>query len=51
MKRSRLLLLVASLGSILIAMVPGIVNATRRFLTKSELQETYQRLDVYGTRH
>jgi hypothetical protein len=47
MKPSQLLLLAAS---ILFALAPGFVSANRPLLTKSELRETYQRLETYAHR-
>ena len=51
MKTSHILLVTASLGSILLAMAHGLVNAKRSFLTPSQLRETYQRLEAYAARH
>jgi len=47
MKTSRLLLVAASL---LFALAPGFVGAHRPLLSKSELRETYQRLEAYAHR-
>ena len=47
MKTSRILLIAAS---ILFALAPGFVGANRAFLSKSELRETYQRLEAYAHR-
>lgn len=50
MKPSRILLVAASLGSLLLALAPGFVSAMRPLLSRSELQETYQRLEAFATR-
>lgn len=47
MKPTRLLLVAAS---ILFALAPGFVSARRPLLSKSELRETYQRLETYAHR-
>jgi len=47
MKTSRLILILASLGSMFISFVPAIVHANRRLATKQELA---QRLDSFGKR-
>ena len=47
MKTSRLILVLASLGSMLISIVPALVQSTRRLVVKQELE---QRLDHYGKR-
>lgn len=47
MKTSRLVLVAATL---LFALAPGFVHASRPLLSKSELQETYHRLEAYAHR-
>lgn len=47
MKTSRLTLILASLGSMLISIVPALVQSNRRLVVKQELE---QRLDHYGKR-
>jgi hypothetical protein len=47
MKTSRLILVLASLGSMLISIVPALVQSNRRLVVKQELE---QRLDVFGKR-
>jgi len=47
MNPSRLLLVAAS---ILFALAPGFVSARRPLLSKSELHETFQRLESYARR-
>ena len=47
MRTSRILLVAAS---ILFALAPGFVSAHRAFLSKSDLRETYQRLEAYAHR-
>jgi hypothetical protein len=47
MKTSRLILVLASLGSMLISIVPALVQSNRRLVVKQELE---QRLDHYGKR-
>lgn len=47
MKTSRLILVLASLGSILISIVPALVQSNRRLAVKQELE---QRLNVFGKR-
>ena len=47
MKTSRLIFVLASLGSMLISIVPALVQSNRRLVVKQELE---QRLDHYGKR-
>lgn len=47
MKTSRLILVLASLGSMLISIIPALVQSNRRLVVKQELE---QRLDHYGKR-
>ena len=47
MKTSRLILILASLGSMFISFVPAIAQANRRLVAKQELA---QRLDAFGKR-
>ncbi|HQX00933.1 MAG TPA: hypothetical protein PLQ94_02410, partial [Anaerolineales bacterium] len=47
MKTSRLILILASLGSMFISFVPAIAQANRRLAAKQELA---QRLDAFGKR-
>jgi hypothetical protein len=47
MKTSRLILVLASLGSMLISIIPALVKSNRRLVVKQELE---QRLDVFGKR-
>lgn len=47
MKPTRILLVAAS---VLFALAPGFVSASRSLLSKSDLRETYQRLEAYAHR-
>jgi hypothetical protein len=47
MKTSRLILVLASLGSMLISIVPALIQSNRRLVVKQELE---QRLDLFGKR-
>ncbi|MFN8381099.1 MAG: hypothetical protein U0V02_04125 [Anaerolineales bacterium] len=47
MKTSRLILVFASLGSMLISIIPALIKSNRQLVVKQELE---QRLDVFGKR-
>jgi hypothetical protein len=50
MKASRLLLVLSSLGSLAIAILPAFVASNRSLHSRKELRDVHQRLDAYGSR-
>jgi hypothetical protein len=50
MKASRLLLVLSSLSSLFIAVLPAVVASNRRLYSGRKLREVHQRLDIYGSR-
>jgi hypothetical protein len=50
MKASRLLMVLSSLGSLAIAILPAFIVSNRRLHSRKELRDVNQRLDAYGSR-
>ncbi len=50
MKTARLSLVLGSLGSLFIAVLPAFIASKRRMYSGKELREVQKRLDVFGSR-
>jgi hypothetical protein len=50
MKAARLSLVLGSLGSLFIAVLPAFIASNRRLYSGKKLREVQKRLDVFGSR-